>query len=69
MTRNAYRRPPEEVDMEAEERAIRRALTLATIVTLSGFTAAWWLAPADLPTATAERLAFAALFWPCRALC
>jgi FtsH-binding integral membrane protein len=69
MTRNAYRRPPEDVDMAAEERAIRRDSTLATAVTLTGFTAAYWLSPAvaDLPTEPADRLLFAALFWavPC----
>ncbi len=63
MPRNAYRRPPEAVDMAAEERAIRRDTTIATIMTLAGFTAAFWLGPAlaDLPVAVADRLAFAAL--------
>ena len=63
MSRNAYRRPPEAVDMAAEERAIRRGSTIATAVTLAGFAAAYWLAPAlaDLPLEVADRLAFAAL--------
>ncbi len=63
MTRDAYRRPPDAVDMAAEERAIRRDTTIATVVTLAGFTAAFWLGPvlADLPADVAERLAFAAL--------
>jgi hypothetical protein len=63
MTRNAYRRPPEDVDMAAEERAIRRDSTLGTVMTLAAFTAAYWIGPrvADLPTAPADRLLFAAL--------
>ncbi len=63
MTRDAYRRPPDAVDMVAEERAIRRDTTIATVVTLAGFTAAFWLGPAlaDLPVEAADRLAFAAL--------
>ncbi|WP_209428123.1 hypothetical protein [Pararhodobacter sp. SW119] len=63
MTRNAYRRPPEEVDMIAEERAIRRRSTLGAVLTLACFTAAYWIGPhvADLPTAPADRLLFAAL--------
>lgn len=63
MTRDAYRRPPEAVDMAAEERAIRRDTTIATVVTLAGFTAAVRLGPAlaDLPVEVADRLAFAAL--------
>ncbi|MCC5962753.1 MAG: MAPEG family protein [Rhodobacteraceae bacterium] len=63
MTPDDYRRPPEDVDMAAEERAIRRDTTIATIVTLAGFTAAFWLGPAlaDLPVEVADQLAFAAL--------
>ena len=65
MTRNAYRRPPEEVDMAAEERAIRLYSTLATLVTLIGFVAAFQVGPAfaDLPTELPERLSLAALCW------
>ena len=65
MTRDAFRRPPEQVDMAAEERAIRRASTLATLLTLAGFAAAYWLAPvmAEMPAERADRLAFAALCW------
>jgi predicted secreted protein len=57
-----YRRPPEAVDMEAEERAIRRDTTIATVVTLAGFGAAFWIGPSlvDLPVDVADRLAFAA---------
>ena len=65
MSQNAYRRRPEDVDMEAEERAIRRDTTIATILTLAGFIAAFWLGPAlvDLPLEVADRLAFAALVY------
>ncbi len=65
MTRDAFRRPPEDVDMVAEERAIRRGSTIATIATLLGFSVAWWVGPAvvDLPSAPGERMAFAALIW------
>jgi len=69
MSSNAYRRPPEEIDMVAAERAIRRDTTLATIITLIGFLAAYWVFPivGALPTAPSERLAFAAMCWavPC----
>lgn len=62
MTPDDYRRPPEDVDMEAEEGAIRRNTTIATVVTLTGFAAAFWIGPAlaDLPVDVADRLAFAA---------
>ena len=65
MTRDAYRRAPEEVDMQAEERAIRRDSTIATVVTIAGFAGAYWLVPAvaEMPTQRADRLAFAALCW------
>lgn len=72
MTNDDYRRPPDRVDMEAEERAIRRDTSLAFVATLAIFAGAYWLAPrlVDLPTAAAERLAFAALTWavPCLVL-
>ena len=62
MPQDNYRRPPDAVDMAAEERAIRRDTTIATGVTLAGFTAAFWTgaALADLPVDVADRLAFAA---------
>ncbi|MCC5968992.1 MAG: MAPEG family protein [Pararhodobacter sp.] len=65
MTGNAFRRPPDQVDMAAEERGIRIATTLAVLVTLAGFVAAYWIAltHANLPTALPERLAFAAVCW------
>jgi hypothetical protein len=69
MSRNAYRRPPEEIDMVAAERAIRRDTTLATVVALAGYGTAYWILPTitTLPTAPSERLSFAALCWavPC----
>jgi uncharacterized membrane protein YecN with MAPEG domain len=48
--------------MAAEERAIRRDSSVATLATLAAFAAAYWIGPAvaDLPTALDERLAFAA---------
>lgn len=63
MSENAYRRPPEHIDMAAEERAIRIDSTVATLATLIGFLAAFWIAPAfaNLPVELPERLAFAAL--------
>lgn len=65
MTRNAYRRLPEDVDMAAEERAIRRGSTIALLATIAAFAGAYWLAPAvaDMPTTMADRLALAALCW------
>ena len=65
MTRNAYRQPPEAVDMAAEEAAIRRNTTIALAVTAAGFAAAWLLAPriVEMPVALPDRLAFAALCW------
>ena len=65
MSENAYRRPPEDIDMDAEKRAIRFGSTVATLATLIGFLAAFWIAPVviDLPVALSERLAFAALCW------
>jgi hypothetical protein len=69
VTRNAYRRPPEEVDMAAEERAILRDSTLASMATLAAFVAAYFVVPAfaELPESPAGRLAFAAGLWavPC----
>ena len=65
MARDAFRTFPEDVDMAAQERAIRLGSTIATLVTIAGFAAAWWLVPlmAEMPTARADRLAFAALCW------
>ena len=70
MSSNAYRRPPEEIDMVAAERAIRRDTTLAMIIALTGFLAAYWIVPQmimRIPTVTSDRLAFAATCWavPC----
>lgn len=60
-----YRTPPDKIDMVAVERAIRRNTVLATIVTLTGFIAAFWVSSAfaDLPTGASDRLAFAAQCW------
>lgn len=65
MTRNAYRTPPDKVDMAAEERAIRRDTSLATAITLGAFAAAFWLGPTitTFPTGLPERLALAAGCW------
>jgi uncharacterized membrane protein YecN with MAPEG domain len=60
-----FRRPPEEIDMAAEERGIRRGTTIALLVTVAAFAAAYWFLPRvmDLPTALPDRLAYAALWW------
>lgn len=65
MAQYDYRIPPEEVDMAEEERGIRRGTAIAFLATLAGFAAAFLLLPEvrDLPTALAERFAFAALCW------
>jgi hypothetical protein len=51
--------------MAAEERAIRRASMLATVVSAVAFAGAYWLVPGlgEMPTAPGERLAFAATCW------
>ena len=65
MTRNAYRKPPDQIDMAAEERAIRRDTLMASVVSVASFAGAFWLVPAfaEMPMALPERLAFAALCW------
>ena len=65
MPEDAYRRPTDAVDMVAEERAIRRDSTIATIATLVGYASAFWIGPAlaDLPVDMAGRLGFAALWF------
>jgi hypothetical protein len=65
MTQDDYRRPPEDIDMAEEERAIRRDTSLAFIVTIVAFTAAYWFVPGivELPVALPDRFAFAALCW------
>jgi uncharacterized membrane protein len=63
MPHDDYRRPPEAIDMAAEESAIRRDTSIATAMTLAGFATAFWLGPglADLPEDVADRMAFAAM--------
>jgi len=65
MTKKDYLRPPDEIDMAAEEWAIRRDTSIAFAVTVAAFFGAYrWLPGAvDLPTDLAERLGFAALSW------
>lgn len=65
MARHDYRRPPEEIDMSAEERAIRRDTLAALLVTVIAFTGAYFLVPAvaTLPGNLPDRLALAALCW------
>lgn len=65
MDRNAYRKPPEAVDMAQEERGIRLSTTLAGLLTIAAYAGAYALVPriTDLPTDLAERLAFAAQCW------
>lgn len=65
MAKYEYRRPPEQIDLSKEERAIRRGTAAALLITVAAFTAAFWFVPdlVDLPTALPDRLAFAALCW------
>lgn len=65
MTRNAYRTPAEQVDMAAEEHAIRRDTTIAFAVTVAAFTGAYLVASAigNMPTALPERMSLAVLCW------
>jgi hypothetical protein len=60
-----YRRPPEEIDMAAEEWAIRRDTSIAFVTVLIAFIGAYHLLPGtlELPVETADRLGFAALTW------
>ncbi len=48
MTRTDYLRPPEDIDMAAEERAIRRGVVIAFAVTVVAFFAGYRLLP-ELP--------------------
>lgn len=72
MTSKEYRRPPEEIDMAAEEWAIRRDTSIALVLTVATFFAAYRFLPGliDLPETTADRLGLAALTWavPCLVL-
>lgn len=72
MTGKEYRRSPDEIDMAAEEWAIRRDTSIAFVLTVAAFFAAYHFLPGliDLPDATADRLGFAALVWavPCLVL-
>lgn len=58
-----YLKPPKEVDMDAEERAIRLFTSVALILSVGGYVAAYHLLSAvwTFPTALDERLAFAAV--------
>jgi hypothetical protein len=72
MTDKEYRRPPEEIDMAAEEWAIRRDTSIGFVMTVAAFFGAYRWLPAimDLPVDAADRLGFAALTWtvPCTVL-
>lgn len=72
MTMKDYLRPAGEIDMAAEERAIRRDTTIALAVTAAAFLGAYRLLPGlvDMPSGPAEQLGFAALCWavPCLVL-
>lgn len=67
MTAKDYLRSADEVDMAAEERGIRIGTTIALIVTIAGFVAAYRVLPmgVDLPTELPERLSFAAVGGAC----
>lgn len=60
MARNGYLRPPEEVDLAREERAIRLAGTAALLFSGAAFAAGYYVLPRlfAFPTDLAERLAF-----------
>ena len=63
MTRPEFKRPPEEIDMAVEERAIRRDTSIALVVTLAAFFGAYHYLPGlmEFPEQRAEALAMAAL--------
>lgn len=63
MSEPAYRRPPEDIDMNEEELAIRRAGTYALVACLVMFPAAYFGLGAivEFPTDLAERLRFGIL--------
>jgi len=65
MAQDEYRRNPEQIDMPAEERAIRRNSTFALMLTVAAFTGAFLFIPnfIELPTELPDRFAFAALCW------
>ncbi|MGY6706898.1 MAG: hypothetical protein ACXIVF_01115 [Rhizobiaceae bacterium] len=65
MNNKDYRRPPEAIDMAAEERAIRRDTSIALVLTVAAFLAAFRFLPAavELPEDRADALGFAALAW------
>ena len=65
MTLEDYRKPAHEIDMAAQEHAIRRDTSIAFAVTGVVFAGGYFLASAfaALPTSPGERLAFAALCW------
>lgn len=65
MTRPEYKRPPEDIDMAVEERAIRRDTSIALVVTLAAFVGAYHYLPGlmELPEQRADAFAMAALAW------
>jgi len=65
MNNKDYRRPPEQIDMAAEEWAIRRDTSIALVVTVAAFFAAYRFLPGvvEFPEDIGEALGFAALAW------
>jgi hypothetical protein len=65
MTSKDYLRPPEEIDMAAEEWAIRRDTSIAFVVTAAAFFAAYRWLPSfvEFPVEAGDRIGFAALAW------
>lgn len=56
----AYRRPPDQIDMEREERAIRSAGSVATVACVAAGAAGYWGlgAVVEFPVALVERIGF-----------
>lgn len=63
MSTPEYKKPPEEVDMDAQERAIRLWGTVSLVITVAAFVGAFYGLPNlfEFPADLADRLAFAAL--------
>lgn len=63
MTDKSYQLPPEEVDLESEERAIRRAGTVSLLVGLLSFTATYFGLPVifEFPVELVYRIRFGIL--------
>jgi hypothetical protein len=65
MAQHDYRRPPEEIDMAAEERAIRLSTAIALVVTIGALAGGYIFLPnvIELPRELPDRLGWAATWW------